>query len=175
MKTYGNDSHFSFAFVRTAAVMQFSLDKETEKTISLLAIRVHKLLIVPSVLVPCAGFYLPPDGNHENYERIISESNENYTFGGTARRDIQVRATCDLRRPIVHSSASHQWYTPADGTFKCEPPVAHASVNVSRLFTENVFSRSTTRKLFDSFTAPFFYHNAWYFLTSTQSRKFKHF
>ncbi|GBN55013.1 hypothetical protein AVEN_142235-1 [Araneus ventricosus] len=28
---------------------------------------------------------------------------------------------------MVHSSASHRWYTPPDGTFKCEPPVVHAA------------------------------------------------
>ncbi|GBO14726.1 hypothetical protein AVEN_221046-1 [Araneus ventricosus] len=62
MKTYGKDSDFYFALVPTTAVMQFSLDKQTEKTVSILAFRDQKLLVTPSVIVPSAyGTLMPVD------------------------------------------------------------------------------------------------------------------
>ncbi|GBN13298.1 hypothetical protein AVEN_159160-1 [Araneus ventricosus] len=35
--------------------------------------------------------------------------------------------TIKCEPPMIHSNVSHRWYTPPDGAFKCEPLVAHAA------------------------------------------------
>ncbi|GBO02512.1 hypothetical protein AVEN_83236-1 [Araneus ventricosus] len=61
MKIYGNETHFCFAFVLSAAAMRFSLDKETGETVSLLTITSLIAIIMADSSI-CAGFCLQPDG-----------------------------------------------------------------------------------------------------------------
>ncbi|GBM20168.1 hypothetical protein AVEN_5692-1 [Araneus ventricosus] len=122
--------------------MQFGLDKQTEKTLSTLAVRVQKLLIITSVLVSVSSTLmpvhgLPLDGSQQKSERNINEYNELHIWWLWYRTMVHLSVDhrwhtppdvhLSVRRLMGHLSVSHRWHTPPDGSSKCEPPMAHTA------------------------------------------------
>ncbi|GBM33889.1 hypothetical protein AVEN_5931-1 [Araneus ventricosus] len=108
--------------ISISAVLSFSLllicyyAIRTEKTVSILGVRVYKLLMITSVLVSVYStlipvHYLPSDGNQQKRGWNVKESNELHIWWFVYRK-------------IVLLSANH---TPPDDTLKREPSVAQGT------------------------------------------------